>query len=106
MAITRRSLLKGPSSPETGPLDARASEINICSLVVHAWPERVPAVLETLSRLPGVETHGASPAGRIVVTIETADDHELVHTMGRIGELPGGLSTALIFQHCESETSS
>jgi nitrate reductase NapD len=101
MAVTRRSLLRGPSSPDTG-----ASAINICSLVVHARPERLPFVLETLSRLPGVETHGASPVGRIVVTIETADDHELVQTMGSIGELPGVLSTALIFQHSESETSS
>ena len=76
---------------------------HICSLVVHARPERLSAVTEALREMPGVEIHGANEAGRIVVTIETETQDAVVQTMGRIGELPGVLSTALVFQHFEGE---
>jgi nitrate reductase NapD len=98
MTVSRRSLLTG--SP------GASSDFNICSLVVHARPEQMPSVIDALHVMAGVEIHGRSPQGKIVVTVESADDHALVQTMGRIGELAGVLSTALIFQHSEPQTSS
>ena len=96
-STTRRSLISGfrpAASPEP--------EFHICSLVVHARPDALASVDAALRTMSGVEIHGESPQGKIVVTIETTNDHDIVRTMGCIGELPGVLSTALIFQHRES----
>ena len=95
-SVRRRSLLplvRAPASPEP--------EVHICSLVVHARPDTLAPVGEALRAMRGVEIHGQSPQGKIVVTVETTNDHDIVRTMGSIGELPGVLSTALIFQHSE-----
>lgn len=96
-SMTRRSLISG--SRPSAPLEP---EFHICSLVVHVRPDALAPVGAALRAMSGVEIHGESPRGKIVVTIETTNDHDIVRTMGCIGELPGVLSTALIFQHSES----
>jgi nitrate reductase NapD len=53
--------------------------------------------------MSGVEIHAENALGKIVITLETADEHEIVQRMGAIGELPGVLSTALVFQHSDPD---
>jgi periplasmic nitrate reductase NapD len=95
-SMTRRSLLSGPRAPAS-PDPA----FHICSLVVHARPDALAPVGEALRAMAGVEIHGESPKGKIVVTVETTNDDDIVRTMGCIADLPGVLSTALIYQHSE-----
>jgi periplasmic nitrate reductase NapD len=94
---SRRDLLSGRSAASSG----MEGEHHITGLVVHARPERLSGVLAVLRDMPGVEIHGDSPAGKIVVTLETRTEHDVVQRMGEIGELSGVLSTALVYHRFE-----
>jgi periplasmic nitrate reductase NapD len=86
---SRRDLLKGlhvDSLHADGP--------QIAGLVVHVRPHALGRVMADLRAMPGVEIHGESAVGKIVLTLET-DDSQIVQRMGAIGDLPGVLSTAL-----------
>jgi nitrate reductase NapD len=96
MSTTRRSLLPGLRSA-----GSQEPDFHICSLVVHARPENLAPVRDALGAISGIEIHAESPTGKLVVTMEALNDDEVVRTMAHIGELPGVLSTALIFQHTE-----
>ena len=65
--------------------------------MVHARPERLTAVLASLRAIPGLDVHGDSPAGKVVATLETETQDDVVRRLGEIGELPGVLSTALVY---------
>jgi nitrate reductase NapD len=72
--------------------------MNICSLVVHAKPERASAVAEQLGRLPGVEIHGQGE-GRLVVTVEDTADILAADTLAAVNAVEGVLSTVLIYHY-------
>jgi len=72
--------------------------MNICSLVVHARPERVPAVAAQLGRLPGVEIHGQGE-GRLVVTVEDTAQTLAADTLAAVNGVDGVISTALIYHY-------
>lgn len=75
--------------------------LNISGIVVHAHPDKVGAVSTLLEEIPGVEIHGASETGKLVVTVEKADDRESVDTYEQIGNLPGVLAVAMVYHHFE-----
>ena len=78
--------------------------MNISSAIVHAHPANATVVAERLTALAGVEVHGISPEGKLIVTIETDDDDSTLATYTRISQLDGVLATAMIYNHSESET--
>jgi nitrate reductase NapD len=55
-----------------------ADELHVSSLVVHGRPERLDAISASLSELVGVEVHAAAPNGKLVVTLETEDEGQIV----------------------------
>jgi periplasmic nitrate reductase NapD len=59
-------------------------------------------VRAAVAALDGVEVHGASPQGKIVVTLETASEGDIVERLAAIRELAGVLSTVLVFHWVES----
>lgn len=77
--------------------------MNISSAIIHARPGDVAVVQAGLATLAGVEVHGISPEGKIIVTIETEDDGSNVATYERIGQLDGVMSAAMVFHQTESE---
>jgi len=77
--------------------------MNISSAIVHALPGDVNVVQAALGALAGVEVHAVSPEGKMIVTIETADDASNVATFEEIGRLQGVLSTAMVYHQTESE---
>jgi len=77
--------------------------IHISGIVVHAAPQKIEAVRTQLENIPGVEVHGASELGKMVVTMEKANDQETADTFGEISKLPGVLSTAMVYHHFEPE---
>lgn len=72
--------------------------MNICSLVVHAKPERVPAVAVQLHALPGVEVHGQGE-GRLVITVEDTAETQAADTLAAVNGVDGVISTALIYHY-------
>ena len=77
--------------------------MNISSAIIHARPGAVAIVEAGLATLEGVEVHGVSPEGKLIVTIETDDDGSNVATYERIGQLDGVMSTAMVYHQTESE---
>jgi nitrate reductase NapD len=76
-------------------------ELHVSSCLVHARPERLDHVRRDLAALPGVDVHAASAAGKIVVTLETESEQGIVDRLGAMRDLPGVLSTVLVFHRVE-----
>lgn len=77
--------------------------MNISSAIIHARPGAVALVQAGLATLPGVEVHGISPEGKMIVTIETEDDDGNVAAYELIGRLDGVMSAAMVYHQTESE---
>jgi nitrate reductase NapD len=82
----------------------RASSVNITGIVVYAKPDRCGAVREALLAIGGVEVHAISPEGRMVVTVERANDGAATDALDAIARTEGVLSTALVYHHDETLT--
>lgn len=91
--LSRRDVLRG-RLVEVPP------EIHVSSLVVHVRPEKAEAAAANLRGMPGVEIHG-SATGKIIVTLETPDEAEIVTRLNEISLLEGVLSAALVYHHFE-----
>ena len=76
-------------------------EIHISSLVVHSRPWQAAAVAARLREMPGVEIRGGVEAGKLVVTLETANESEVVERLNAIQVLDGVLAATLVFHHFE-----
>lgn len=77
--------------------------MNISSAIIHARPQDVASVQSGLAALAGVEIHGISPEGKLIVTIETEDEGSNAATYERIGQLDGVMSAAMVYHQTESE---
>jgi periplasmic nitrate reductase NapD len=76
-------------------------ELHVSSLVVHGRPERLEAIQAELVRLAGIEVHAAAATGKLVVTLETESEDEIVARLTTISLLDGVLSATLVFHHVE-----
>ena len=77
--------------------------MNISSAIVHTHAANSAAVQARLIALTGVEVHGISPEGKIIVSIESDDDSSTIDTYTRISQLEGVLATAMVYNQSESE---
>jgi nitrate reductase NapD len=77
--------------------------INISSVILGARPECVSEVRLALMTLAGVEVHAAAEDGRMIVTIESADEGATVASFEAIRQLPGVLSASLVYHQYETD---
>ena len=76
-------------------------ELHISSLVVHARPAAVATAQAAIAALEGVEVHGQSGQGKIVVTLETTSEGAIVERLAAIRDVAGVLSAVLVFHQVE-----
>lgn len=76
----------------------RNDELHISSLIVHAPPSRLGAVEQALDEIEGTQVHAASPAGKLVVTLERPSAAAMTDAVIAIQRLPGVLSATLVYQ--------
>lgn len=76
-------------------------ELHISSVIVHARPERAAAIAAGIERLRGTEIHQRVAAGKLIVTLETATTDEIMDRLNAINDLPGVISTALVYHQWE-----
>jgi periplasmic nitrate reductase NapD len=81
---------------------ATPPETHISSLVVHSFPEAAEAVQSALRTMDGVEIH-AEANGKIVITLETDNEADIVTRLNEISLLKGVLSATLVFHHFETD---
>jgi nitrate reductase NapD len=77
-------------------------QLHIASLVVHARPQRVAALVAHIGTLPGACVHGHNALGKLVVTLEALQEAALLDTLGRIQRADGVLSATLVYQCVDS----
>lgn len=75
--------------------------MNICGVLVHAFPDRVAEVASGLAGLPGVEVHGEAAGGRLIVTVEDTAASAAVDGLAAIHKLPGVVAAALVYHQFE-----
>lgn len=71
--------------------------MNIAGVVVHSRPEECGVVEQRLMQLPGVEVHAISEKGRMVVTVESASEHEVADLVTAMQGFAGVLSAAMVY---------
>ncbi len=77
--------------------------MSVSGLVVHARADSVASVRAALEQHAGVEVHAASADGRLVVTLDRADDYEATELMSKFQAMDGVLSMALAYSHFEND---
>ena len=91
--VSRRSLLGLPE--ETFG--------HISSLVLRVRPDRAEGVAARLGRLAVAEVALSDPAtGKIVVTLETLNEDEIVAAMNAMQRMSGVVSVALVYHQTEA----
>ncbi len=76
--------------------------ISICGVTVFILPENREAVEARMLEISGLEIHGSSDDGKLVITIETDSYKETGDSVTRLQKLEGILSIAMIYQHAEA----
>jgi periplasmic nitrate reductase NapD len=79
--------------------------MNIVSLVLRVRPEARAEAEAALIAFPGVECHGMSPDGKLVVTVEDADGVAMSDTLIAIHRVPQVLAATLAYEHRDVQVS-
>lgn len=77
--------------------------MGVYSVVVHTKPENLQSVSEQLSLVKGVEVHGSSDKGKLVVSLEHPDRGYCSETLMNFHNIPGVLNSTLIYEYCGDE---
>ena len=83
-----------------------AEELHISSIVVHVRPEAAADAARSIAAMPGAEIHQRLAGGKLIVTLETTGTGEIMQHIERINNLPGVVSTALVYHQWEPEAES
>jgi len=75
--------------------------ISVCGVVVHVHPDRREATESRMKKIPGLEIHGASKDGKLVVTVETDSYRKTGDAISHLQDVEGVLSVSMIYQHAE-----
>ncbi len=79
------------------------SELHISSLAIQARPERLVPVCAGIGGLDGAEVHQTAASGKIVVTLETENERQVLDRIEAIRALPGVLNVTLVFHRIDTE---
>jgi len=78
-------------------LNPVTTEATICGILVHSQPDGMDQVRQRLMALPGVEIHGNSKDGRLVVTVEDEQRQSAGDTVMQIQNMKGVISASVIY---------
>lgn len=76
--------------------------VHISSLLVSAHPDRAPTVAGKVAKMPIAEIAHLDGSGKIIVTLETADESEIVSALGDIQLIDGVVSAALVYHQTDA----
>jgi len=77
--------------------------MNISSVIVIPRPEQVDQVVALLGTHDGVEVAAVSPEGKVIVTIESADDRETIQIYEAISLMAGVMSASMVYHQREDQ---
>ena len=79
----------------------RVNPAHVASLLVQAWPDRLAEIEDELNAIPGVETHGAAGAGKLIVTVDVDGDQALVDAVSSIEATEGVITASLVYHQMD-----
>lgn len=77
--------------------------MNISSVVISASPQRLAEVSARLGAMPGVEIHGQSPEGKLVITLEDTNVCTAADSYVALHDVPGVLCATLVYQFSDDD---
>lgn len=77
------------------------NEYNICGVVIHATADKKVMIESTLSQITGVEVHASTDQGKLVVTVESEDNHYVADIIDSFKDIDGVLTSSMIYQFCD-----
>jgi nitrate reductase NapD len=93
--IRRRDVLNGHLNGSAGSI--AGLPIEIASILVQTWPERLDAAVRKIEAIPGTQVYSRDPKGKLVVVIEAARVGGIGSTLNTISMMREVLSAALVF---------
>ncbi len=75
--------------------------MNIAGVLVHAQPNRVGEVRDRLTGFSGVEVHGETRDGRLIVTVEDTAEANASDTLLALHRVEGVIAAALVYHQFE-----
>ncbi len=76
-------------------------EYHISSLIVHGRQDAVGAIRRAVEAMPGAEVHGLGPTGKMVVTLETSGEQDILLRINEINLIDGVMSVALVYHQVD-----
>ncbi len=76
--------------------------MNIASLLIDVEPRYAGSARALLEQVSGVSIYAVTAQGRLIVTVEAADDVELKQAIERLGTLHGVRTASLVYHHSEA----
>jgi len=70
-------------------------------MVVHASPDGLQSVKNNIEQLQGVEIHGESESGKLVVVLESDHQTHITDVIEKINNFKHVLNTALVYHQIE-----
>jgi len=90
-----------PRAHESAGIDRVSAELHIAGVLVHARPDALQAVAESIGDIASARVHAVHPEGRLVVTLEAANALAVRKCLEHMRGLPGVLAASLVYQHSE-----
>ncbi len=75
--------------------------ISVCGVLVQVHPDKREATEVRMKQISGLEIHGASDDGKLVVTVETDSYKKTGDAISTLQYVEGVLSASMIYQHAE-----
>ena len=75
--------------------------MKIVSLVVRVAPEHIRALTQALLEIPGVEVHGSSPEGRLIVTVEDGEGYSVMDSILAVNVNKHVLGMTMAYEYSE-----
>ena len=78
-----------------------ARELHVSSLLVHGAAARLGEICAAIEGLPGAEVHASDPAGKVIVTIESANEAEIGRQVEAVRALDGVHAANLVYHQVD-----
>jgi periplasmic nitrate reductase NapD len=80
-----------------------SDSVHIASLLIHAFPDKCAAVENSILGIEGSEIAHTNEDGRLIVTLETNSEANIVQTLTDIQLLTGVVSASLVYHQTDGE---
>jgi len=77
------------------------AEAHIASLLVHALPAKLEGIAAAIDELGGAEVHAKDPVGKILVTLESENEAEILSRISEIQDMDSVLNAVLVYHEVE-----